>query len=85
MNPVRDLAELLEGIDQAFTNARQLPVEILELARRHRCSALQLETKIDEPLLRPVVQIAPDPPSSLVCGCNDPRPRGLHLTEAKAV
>ena len=44
----------------------------------------QGEPDRDEPLLGAVVEVALDPPSLLVRGRDDPRPRGLHLRELAA-
>ncbi len=83
MQPARDLLEVLEHSRQPAADVPQAARQLVAGSDRGRHPQLQSER--DEALLRPVVQVALDPPALPVGRRDDARARGGELGAALGV
>jgi hypothetical protein len=75
VDSARELAQLVESVLQSLGNATQLRRKVIELGGNCGSRGTELERERDEPLLRPVMEVALDPPPRLVGACHDARAR----------
>jgi hypothetical protein len=82
VQPGSDRAQLLEHPLEVDLKASKLGVETSGLRSRRLRKHPRLERKRDDPLLRPIVEIALDTPTRLVGGADDPHARGFQPDHA---
>jgi len=79
VDPTRDLLQILDRRYQSRRDAKQLRAEVLLLGGKVRLRRAHRQSERDEPLLRAIVQVALDPPASLVRCCDDASARCCEL------
>ena len=75
MDPVRDLAEVVEYANEPLPNPRELFLKFLGHLMRLGFDGTEFQGKRDQPLLYPVVEIALQAPPRFVASGHDARPR----------
>ena len=74
MDAARELAQLLDRLLEAVGSARQYFLDLRPGARELPLGNAEVERERDEPLLRPVVEVALDPAARFVRRRDDASP-----------
>ena len=85
MQTSRELAQVLEHRLEVLLHAFEPDVRVVLFLRDGRSDALEVQPERDQPLLRPIVQIALDPLARLICRRDDARARGDQLGTRRGV